>query len=60
MTTTKKQSKPTDSFIAYSRYVQEELGRNLTQKEVQYCMQCYIKPINVDECVEKLKRGIKQ
>lgn len=58
--TENKQSKPTSSFIAYTSYIKEELGRQLTTKEYSEVMQCYIHGKSADLCVDKLKKGEKK
>lgn len=55
--TTKKQPKPTDSFHAFSQFVMEEVGNELYLKNIEYILKCYITPIHVDTCIDKIKGG---
>lgn len=53
--TDKKQSKPTDSYMSYSKYVREELEKELTEKDHSYIMSQYITGVHVDKCVENMR-----
>lgn len=53
--TTEKQSKPTDSFHAFSQFVREEVGNELYLKNIEYILRCYITPIHVDKCIDTIK-----
>lgn len=55
--TTKKQPKPTDSFHTFSQFVREEVGQELYLKNIKYIMECYLTPIHVDKCIDKIKEG---
>lgn len=51
----KKQSKPTDSYISYSKYVREELEKELTEEDHKRMVQMYIHGVSVDKCIEKMR-----
>lgn len=51
----KKQPKPTDSYMAYSKYVREELEKELTEEDHSYIMSQYITGVHVDKCVENMR-----
>lgn len=51
----KKQSKPTDSYISYSKYVREELEKDLTEEDHKRMVQMYIRGVSVDECIERMR-----
>lgn len=53
--TDKKQSKPTDSYMTFSKYVREELEKELTEKDHKRMVQMYIHGVSVDECVENMR-----
>lgn len=47
---------PLTTFIGYVKFIQQELGRKLTEKEMKGCLQMYIKPITVEQALEELKK----
>lgn len=46
---------PIDTFIGYSAFIQKELDRKLTEKEIKECLQMYIKGVKVDKALEEFK-----
>lgn len=54
MESNKKQSKPTESYMAYSKYVREELEKELTEEDHKRMVQMYIHGVSVDKCVESM------
>lgn len=51
----KKQPKPTDSYMAYSKYVRGELEKELTEKDHSYIMSQYVTGVDADKCVENIR-----
>lgn len=55
-----KKTLPSSSFMKYTAYIREELGRNLlTKEECAIACQFYINGKSVDSCIDKLKKGEK-
>lgn len=43
------------SFIGYVKFIQQELDRKLTEKEMKFAMQNYITSVKVQTTLEELK-----
>lgn len=46
---------PLTTFIGYVKFIQQELGRKLTEKEMKFAMQRYITGVKVQTTLEELK-----